>query len=147
MVKLALNGFGRTARTAFRAHLLSHAQEAEIVAINTSGSMDTPGWAHLLKYDTTQGIFSQDVSFKNVQPAAAATDANPLIGYLTVAGHDYPLLAQPNPAKLPWKQYQVGVVIEATGTFRQPEAATKHITAGAQKVLISAPPKGESKDQ
>src|SRR3989344_5852810 len=109
MVKLALNGFGRTARTAFRAYLLSHPQEAQVVAINTSGSMDTPGWAHLLKYDTAQGIFSQDISFKDIQPAAAATDADPLIGYLTVAGQDYPLLAQPDPAKLPWKQFEVDV--------------------------------------
>ena len=147
MVRLALNGFGRTARTAFRVYLLSHLKEAQVVAINTSGSMDTPSWAHLLKYDTTQGIFSQDVSFKTIKPAAAATAADPLIGYLTVAGQDYPLLAQPDPAQLPWNQLEVDVVIEATGAFRIPEAARQHLQAGAKKVLISAPPKGEAKNQ
>ena len=147
MVKIALNGFGRTARTAFRVYLLSHLKEAQVVAINTSGSMNTPGWAHLLKYDTAQGIFSQNVSFKDIKPAAAAAAADPLIGYLTVAGQDSPRLAQPDPTQLPWKQLEVDVVIEATGAFRTPEAARQHLQAGAKKVLISAPPKGESKDQ
>ncbi|MBI4035066.1 MAG: type I glyceraldehyde-3-phosphate dehydrogenase [Candidatus Chisholmbacteria bacterium] len=144
MVKLALNGFGRTARTAFRAYLLSHTQTAQVVAINTSGSMDTPGWAHLLKYDTAQGIFSQEVTFKDVQPASEASSADPLIGYLTISGHDYPLLAQPDPAQLPWKEYEVDVVIEATGAFRTPEAAAQHLQVGAKKVLLSTPPKGDS---
>jgi glyceraldehyde 3-phosphate dehydrogenase len=147
MVKLALNGFGRTARTAFRAYLLSHSAEAQVVAINTSGSMDTAGWAHLLKYDTSQGIFSLPVTFKSVKPASESSDADPLIGYLTAAGQDYPLLAQPDPVQLPWKHYQVDVVVEATGAFRTPQAARQHLQAGAKKVLISAPPKGESKDQ
>ena len=147
MVKIALNGFGRTARTAFRAYLLSHTQAAQVVAINTSGSMDTSGWAYLLQYDTAQGIFSLPVTFKDVKPASEATDADPLIGYLTISGHDYPLLAQRDPAKLPWGKYGAQVVIEATGAFRKPEEASAHLSAGAQRVLISAPPKGDHKAQ
>jgi len=147
MVKIALNGFGRTARTAFRAYLLSHTQAAQVVAINTSGSMDTSGWAYLLQYDTAQGIFSLPVTFKNVKPAAEASDADSLIGYLTIGGRDYPLLAQRDPSKLPWSQYGAQVVIEATGAFRKPEEASAHLSAGAKRVLISAPPKGEHKDQ
>ncbi len=147
MLKLAFNGFGRTARTTFRAYLLNHPDEAQVVAINTSGSMDTAGWAHLLKYDTTQGIFPQDVGVKEVKPASAATDQDPLIGYLVVAGREYPVLAQPDPHKLPWKDYQVDVVIEATGAFRKPEDAAAHLQAGAKRVIVSAPPKGESKSQ
>ena len=147
MVKIALNGFGRTARTAFRAYLLKHTQTAQVVAINTSGSMDTPGWAHLLQYDTAQGKFEKQVTFKSVKPASQATDQDPLIGHLTIDGQDYPILAQRDPLKLPWQKYHPDVVIEATGAFRTPEEAGKHLQAGAKKVLISAPPKGENKDQ
>ena len=147
MVKLALNGFGRTARSTFRAYLLHHREKAQIVAINTSGSMDTPGWAHLLQYDTTQGIFPQPVTFADLKPASQASNQDPLIGYLVISGQKYPVLAQPDPAKLPWKDYQVDVVIEATGAFRKPEQAQAHLAAGARRVLISAPPKGDNKDQ
>ena len=147
MVRIGLNGFGRTARTTFRAYLLSHLKAARIVAINTSGSMDTPGWAHLLQYDTAQGIFDLPVTFKAIKSAAESSDADPLIGYLTVAGQDFPLLAQRDPAKLPWGKYQADVVIEATGAFRKPEEASAHLSAGAKRVILSAPPKGENKSQ
>lgn len=141
-VRAVINGFGRIGRLAFRVAVLKHPDEVDIVAINTSGSMDTAGWAHLVKYDTTYHEFPGTVSFEEIRPAKEATDEAPEIGNLLVNGKKYPLLAQRDPEKLPWTRYRVDVVIESTGVFTDEEGAKKHARAGAKRVVISAPPRG-----
>ena len=142
MTRLAINGFGRIGRLAFRAAVLLHPEELKIVAINTSGSMPAAGWAHLVKYDTTYRRFPKQIEVEEVKSPKEATDDDPLIGYLIVEGKKYPLLAQRDPAKLPWADYDVDVVIESTGVFRDRAGASKHLQAGAKSVVISAPAKG-----
>jgi glyceraldehyde-3-phosphate dehydrogenase type I len=144
MVKAAINGFGRIGRTSFRVWLERpdlHDQ-LDIVAINTSGSMDVGGWAHVLKYDSAYRTLHHSVHFETVKSRKEVTDADPLLGYLLVNSRKVPILAQKDPAKIPWVQYGVDVVIEATGVFRDEKGAGMHLTAGAKKVLISAPSKG-----
>lgn len=144
MIRIAINGFGRIGRTATRVLVESHANELELVAINTSGSMDVDGWAHLLKYDTAYGKFSREVRATKLKDAKDATDQDPVIGQLSIEGFPtpVPVLAQRDPAKLPWKDYRVDVVIEATSKFTSQDKASLHLQAGAKRVLISAPPKG-----
>lgn len=135
MIKLAINGFGRIGRLAFRVAVLNHAKDVEVVAINTSGSMDAAGWAYLLKYDTIYGRFPKEIK---VVEAAGAKE----IGALEIEGRCYPILAEKELLKLPWYTYQPQVVIESTGVFRSFQDAEKHLLVGAGKVIISAPPKG-----
>ncbi len=142
MVKTAINGFGRIGRIAFRVALLKHPNDVEFVAINTSGSMDVSGWAHLVNYDTMYRKFEKKVVAEEVKKAKEATDEDPLIGYLKVEGKKIPVLAQKNPVKIPWKDYGVEVVIESTGRFTTEDDAKKHAQAGAKRVVISAPSKG-----
>jgi glyceraldehyde-3-phosphate dehydrogenase type I len=142
-MKFAINGFGRIGRTAFRVWYLKHADKAELAAVNTSGSMDLAGWAHLLKYDSNYGIFSQEIGIEEHQKKESVTDADPLLGYLTVGTHHVPFLAQRDPAKLPWASLGVETVIESTGIFLTKEKASAHLTAGARRVVLSAPPKGD----
>lgn len=122
-VKVAINGFGRIGRLAFR--LMFGNPEFEIVAINDL--TDAQQLAYLLKYDSSQGRYSKEVSFEG-------TD-------LVVDGVKIPVYAMKNPVELPWKQHQVDVVLECTGFFTSREGAQAHITAGARKVVISAPAK------
>lgn len=145
MVNAAINGFGRIGRSSFRVWLSRPElhKKIKIVAINTSGSMDTAGWAHLLKYDSNYGPLKQTIKVESLQGPKEATDDNPLIGYLTIGEAKVPILAQRDPEKIPWGKYDVDVVIESTGVFRDKEGANKHITGGAKKVLISAPSKGD----
>ena len=143
-VKVAINGFGRIGRIAFRVGLLKHSDKLDFVAINTSGSMDTEGWAHLANYDTVYRKFEKEVSFEHIKPAKEATDEDPLIGYFLVDDLKIPVLAQRDPEKIPWTTYGVDVVIESTGAFKTKEEAEKHIRAGAKKVVISAPGNGGS---
>lgn len=136
-MKLAINGFGRIGRLVFRAALLSYADKVEVVAVNTSGSMDIFGWAHLLKYDSVYGRFPKEIK---VEPAANQSGE---IGKLIIEGKSHPFLAIREPEKIPWANYQTGTVCESTGVFRTKELAGKHFTGGAKRVIISAPPRSE----
>lgn len=128
MVKLAINGFGRIGRLALRI-ALEFPQEIKVVAINTSGSLEAAGWAYLFKYDTAYGPYQKEVT----------GDQNHLI----IGQQKIPLSGKREPAKLPWQQYDVDVVLEATGVFRDQAGVNGHLQAGAKKVLISAPTKDE----
>lgn len=123
--KIAINGFGRIGRNAFK--LAFERDDIEVVAINDL--TDTKTLAHLLKHDSTYGTYHYDVSY----------DENSIF----VAGRQIRVLAERDPALLPWGEFGIDVVIEATGLFVQPEKARAHINAGAKKVVISAPAKGE----
>lgn len=126
-VKVAINGFGRIGRNAFKAALEKYADSIEFVAINDL--TDPATLAHLLEFDSCFGRFDGTVEAKD--------DA------LVVNGKEIKVLAERDPANLPWKELGVDIVIESTGIFRSKEAAMKHIEAGAKKVIISAPAKNE----
>jgi len=144
MVRVAINGFGRIGRTTVRVWLNrgDMHEQIEIVAINTSGSMDASGWAHLLKYDSNYGVFEREVRGEDIKAVKEVSDEDPLIGYIHADGRKIPVLAQRDPEKLPWKDYGVDLVIESTGAFVDEKGAGKHLKAGAKRVLISAPSKG-----
>lgn len=144
MVKVGINGFGRIGRIAFRIGLLKHSDELQFAAINTSGSMPVSGWATLTNYDTMYRKFQYEVKYEEVKSPDKATDEDPLIGYLLVSEKNVkvPVLAQKDPAKIPWSKYGVDVVIESTGHFTDEEGAKKHAIGGAKRVVISAPAKG-----
>ena len=142
MIKVGINGFGRIGRISFRIALTKHVNELQIVAINTSGSMNVEGWAHLVNYDTVYRKFEKKVVGEKMKETKEATDENPLIGYLKVEDSKIPVLAQRDPAKIPWGKYGADIVIEATGIFREEEDAKKHAQGGAKRVVISAPSKG-----
>jgi glyceraldehyde 3-phosphate dehydrogenase len=124
MKKIAINGFGRIGRMCFRS--LIENKNVEIVAINDL--TDVPTLAHLLKYDSVHGRFAHKVE----------STADSLI----INGKAVRVYAQKDPAALPWKDLNVDVVIESTGIFTDKEGASKHLTAGAKKVIISAPASG-----
>jgi glyceraldehyde 3-phosphate dehydrogenase len=123
-IRVGINGFGRIGRNFFRASL-GHSS-IEFVAINDITSAAT--LAHLLKYDSVGGILDADVQAKG----------NALI----VNGKEIKVLAERDPAKLPWKDLNVDVVVESTGLFTDRDQAAKHLEAGAPRVIISAPAKG-----
>ena len=143
MVKVGINGFGRIGRIAFRIGVLKHSDELQFCAINTSGSMPTSGWAHLTNYDTMYRQFQFRVQGEELKDPKGATDEDPLIGNLMISEKNIkvPVLAQRDPAKIPWGKYGVDVVIESTGVFTKEEDAKKHAIGGAKKVVISAPVK------
>jgi glyceraldehyde 3-phosphate dehydrogenase len=122
MVKAAINGFGRIGRLLYRAALEENA-DIDFVAVNDL--TDAKTLAHLLKNDTVHGKF----------PFSVEVEGSSLI----VNGKELKILAQPDPAKLPWKEMGVYVTVESTGRFRDRASASKHIEAGAEKVLVSAP--------
>lgn len=146
MTKVGINGFGRIGRIAFRIGILKHLDELEFGAINTSGSMPVSGWAHLTNYDTMYRKFEYEIVAEEVKKPDQVTDDDPLIGYLSIPerGIKVPVLAQKDPAKIPWAKYGVDVVIESTGNFVDEEGAKKHAIGGAKRVVISAPSKGEN---
>jgi len=123
-IRVAINGFGRIGRLVFRAAMEKKAN-IDFVAINDLGDIKT--MAHLLKYDSVHGRPPFEVE--------AESDG------IVVNGKKIPLVSQPDPAKLPWKEMEVDLVVESTGRFRDRENASKHLQAGAKKVLISAPAK------
>ncbi|MDO4872171.1 MAG: type I glyceraldehyde-3-phosphate dehydrogenase [bacterium] len=123
--KVAINGFGRIGRNAFK--IAFERDDLEIVAINDL--TDTKTLAYLLKHDSTYGNYHHDVAYDEDS--------------ITVNGQKIRVLAEKNPEDLPWRELEIDVVIEATGLFVDPAKARAHIVAGAQKVVISAPAKGE----
>lgn len=126
-VKVAINGFGRIGRLVFRQ--IYNMKGIDVVAIN---DLTSPGvLAHLLKYDSAQGRFGQDVQ---------STDDS-----IIVNGEAVKIYAQRNPAEIPWKNHDVDVVLECTGFFTAKEKAEAHLAAGAKRVVISAPATGDLK--
>jgi len=125
MAKVAINGFGRIGRTFFR--LAFERSDIEIVAVNDLG--DIENLAYLLQYDSAYGRFPHEVSVKD--------------GNLVVDGKTIAFVQEREPANLPWKQHGVDVVVESTGFFTSYGAANLHVTAGAKRVVISAPAKDD----
>jgi len=125
--KVGINGFGRIGRQVFKAIYERHPEALEVVAVNDLTDNETN--AHLLKYDSNYGIFD------------AAID--PVDGGLRVNGHTITVLAERDPAKIPWREYGVEIVVESTGRFTDAAQAAAHKQGGAKKVIISAPAKGE----
>ena len=130
MVKVGINGFGRIGRLAFRIGVLKHLDELTFSAINTSGSMPPSGWAQLVNFDTMYRKFEYEV--KSNENSISIPER----------GISVPILQEKDPAKIPWRDYGVEVVIEATGKFTSEEDAKKHALGGAKRVIISAPAKG-----
>ncbi len=126
-IRVGINGFGRIGRNLFRAIAGSAGADIEVVAVNDL--TDTKTLAHLLKYDTVLGTFGKTVSSGE--------------GVITVDGKDIKVLSEREPSALPWGELGCDIVIESTGRFTSAESAGKHLAAGAKKVIISAPAKGE----
>lgn len=124
MVRLAINGFGRIGRCAFK--IAFERRDAEIIAINSLGSPET--FSHLLKYDSAYGVYDHEVDFDDK--------------HIIVDGHKILFLSEPDPLRLPWDKLKIDTVMECTGAFTNPADARAHIKAGARKVVISAPAKG-----
>lgn len=141
-MNIAINGFGRIGRTAFRVWYENHQDKAFIIAVNTSGSMELEGWAHLLKYDSNYGVWDKTIALEPHQKAKDVTDEDPLLGYFVIGHVKIAVLAQRDPAKLPWRALGIEKVIESTGAFTTKEKASLHLQAGAKQVIISAPAKG-----
>lgn len=125
MLKVAINGFGRIGRNAFK--IAFERRDMEIVAVNDL--TDTKTLAHLLKHDSSYGTYERNVEYDDE--------------HIIVDGDAILVLSQTDPAKLPWQKLGIDVVIESTGLFTDPEKARAHITAGARKVVLSAPAKGK----
>ncbi len=120
MVKVAINGFGRIGRAVFK---IAIERKNKIVAINDL--TDVKNLAYLLKYDSVYGVYDKKISTSGKN--------------LVVDGKKIPVFSEKNPEKLPWKNLKVDVVVESTGFFRDRQGASKHLKAGAKRVLISAP--------
>lgn len=136
-VKVAINGFGRIGRLVFRAMVEQGLVGKDVQVVAVGDIVPADNLAYLLKYDTTQGRFAGEVGSK--KSSADKTEDDVLI----VNGHDIHVVSAKSPAELPWKQFGVDIVIESTGLFTEAEKAKGHIAAGAKKVIISAPAKGE----
>jgi glyceraldehyde 3-phosphate dehydrogenase len=126
-IRVGINGFGRIGRQVLRAAKQAGITDLDFVAVNDL--TDTKTLAHLFKYDSVHREYQGDVSAGN--------------GTITVDGDEIKVLAEKDPSKLPWADLKVDIVLESTGRFTDADKATQHITAGAKKVIISAPAKGE----
>ncbi len=126
-IRVGINGFGRIGRQVLKAIREYYADDIDVIAFNDLGDLNT--MAHLFRYDSNYGVYPG---------AVEATD-----GALVVDGDEIKALSERDPAQLPWGELGVDVVIESTGIFRDKASASKHIDAGAKKVIISAPAKNE----
>jgi glyceraldehyde 3-phosphate dehydrogenase (phosphorylating) len=126
-IRVGINGFGRIGRQVLRAAKQSGVQDLDFVAVNDL--TDTTTLAHLFKYDSVHRTFHGDVTHGE--------------GSITVDGDEIKVLAEKEPGKLPWKDLGVDIVLESTGRFTSADKAGQHLAAGAKKVIISAPGKGE----
>jgi glyceraldehyde 3-phosphate dehydrogenase len=126
-IRVGINGFGRIGRQVLRAAKEQGVADLHFVAVNDL--TDTKTLAHLFKYDSVHGTYDGDVEVKD--------------GAISVDGEDIKILTEKDPAQLPWSQLGVDIVLESTGRFTNAADAGKHIQAGARKVIISAPAKGE----
>src|SRR5881396_146479 len=136
-VKVAINGFGRIGRLVFRAIAEQGLLGKELQVVAVGDIVPADNLAYLLKYDSTQGRFGGTVGSKKSAADKAEDDV------LVVNGAEIKVVSAKTPADLPWKQMGVDVVIESTGLFTEAEKAKGHLAAGARKVVISAPAKGE----
>lgn len=127
MTKIAINGFGRIGRPSFK--IAFEKEDLEIVAINDLTDLKTA--AHLLQYDSSYGVYHRHVEIDEED------------SFLIVDGKKIKFLSEPDPEKLPWHDMEVDIVLECTGIFEDREKAQKHLLAGAKKVVLSAPPKGD----
>ena len=125
MVKVGINGFGRIGRLILRALLENYSGKIQVVGINDLGSIEAN--AHLIKYDSTHGTLSSDLSTTN--------------DGFKIEKQDIKVFAERDPSKIPWNKVGADVVLECTGLFLDKPSASKHIQAGAKKVIISAPAK------
>jgi glyceraldehyde 3-phosphate dehydrogenase len=126
MLKVAINGFGRIGRTAFKIIQDKYSDQIEVVGINDL--TDSKTLAHLLKYDSNYGVWEHEVSHDET--------------HIKVGDKSFEVFAEKEPDHLPWGKLEVDVVIESTGRFTDKEGASLHLKAGAKKVIISAPAKG-----
>jgi glyceraldehyde 3-phosphate dehydrogenase len=124
--RVAINGFGRIGRLTLRAYLESGRKDLDFVAINDLGSADMN--AHLLEFDSVHGRFPGKIGVAG--------------GHLKADGQDLAVLSEATPEKLPWRDLDVDIVMECTGRFTDRDGAAKHLTAGAKRVLVSAPCSG-----
>ncbi|WKZ29042.1 MAG: type I glyceraldehyde-3-phosphate dehydrogenase [Patescibacteria group bacterium] len=125
MIRVAINGFGRIGRNTFKAGF-GRLKDIEFVAVNDL--TDTKTLAHLLKHDTSYGTYEREVSYDEK--------------HVIVDGKKILVIAEKDPTKLPWKDLKIDVVLESTGRFTDEAGASQHLTAGAKRVIISAPAKG-----
>ncbi len=128
-IRVAINGFGRIGRLVLRAAIEHNDADIEVVAINDLADADR--LAHLLKYDSVHGTFAADISSEGAS--------------ILINGQSIPTFKERDPEKLPWKELGVDIVMECTGFFLSQELGGKHITAGAKRVLLSAPAKDDTK--
>jgi glyceraldehyde 3-phosphate dehydrogenase len=136
MARVAINGFGRIGRQSFKAILEHYTGDLDVVAINDLTDNET--LAHLLRYDSTYGPFEGEVNATEDKISVTALDEDGEEHQIELAA-----LAEKDPTKLPWGDMGVDIVIESTGRFTDADKARAHIQAGAKKVIISAPAKGE----
>ena len=159
MIRVAINGYGRIGRVAHRVILQKHFSEIDVVAINAGSSTDIKGWLYLLKYDTSYGpLLNHEIKSEirnpkseinpNIQNSplrqgfagqANVQNRDDYIGSLIIDGKEIPVFSQKDPSLLPWRDLQVDVVIESSGHFLTEEKLKTHLTAGAKKVILSAP--------
>ncbi len=136
-VKVAINGFGRIGRLVFRALVEQGLLGTTLDVVAVGDIVPADNLAYLVKYDSTQGKFQGTVSSKKSSPDKAEDDV------LVINGKEILVVSAKSPAELPWAKLGVDIVIESTGLFTEADKAKGHITAGAKKVIISAPAKGE----
>src|SRR6266571_4884820 len=136
-MKVAINGFGRIGRLVFRALVEQGMVGKDIAVVAVGDIVPADNLAYLLKYDSTQGRFHGTVGSEKSSPEKAEDDV------LVVNGQKIRVVSAKEPSQLPWKQMGVDVVIESTGLFTDVEKASGHLAAGAKRVIISAPAKGD----